>query len=46
MNLIFSGTLERCPNITIIVPHNGGAIPMLAKRISSYGVAARVGPWP
>lgn len=43
MNLIFSGTLARCPDVMIIVPHSGGALPMLAKRIASYGAAAQIG---
>jgi predicted TIM-barrel fold metal-dependent hydrolase len=38
-NLIFSGTLEKCPDIRIIVPHNGGALPMLAERITRVGAA-------
>ena len=38
-NLIFSGTLERCPDIRIIVPHNGGALPILAERITRVGGA-------
>jgi 6-methylsalicylate decarboxylase len=44
MNMIFSGTLTRCSDLKIIVPHNGGALPMLAKRIAGYGAAARIGP--
>jgi len=43
-NLIFSGTLERCPDIRIIVPHNGGTIPMLAERITRVGAAVALGP--
>jgi predicted TIM-barrel fold metal-dependent hydrolase len=39
-NLIFSGTIERYPDIVMIVPHSGGTLPMLAKRISSFAVAA------
>jgi 6-methylsalicylate decarboxylase len=34
VNLIFSGTLRRCPNIRFIVAHGGGAVPFLAQRIS------------
>jgi 6-methylsalicylate decarboxylase len=33
-NLIYSGTMERCPNIRFIVSHAGGTIPYLAWRIS------------
>ena len=42
MNMIFSGTLARCPHLRIIVPHSGGALPMLAKRIASYGAGAQI----
>jgi predicted TIM-barrel fold metal-dependent hydrolase len=42
-NLIFSGTLERCADIRIIVPHNGGALPVLAERISRIGAALTPG---
>ena len=34
-NLAMSGTLERCPNLRIIVPHAGGTLPFLARRIAS-----------
>jgi len=33
-NLLYSGTLERCSNIRIIVAHAGGTVPYLAYRIS------------
>lgn len=33
-NLILSNTLERCPNLRLIVPHAGGTLPFLASRIS------------
>jgi 6-methylsalicylate decarboxylase len=32
-HLVFSGTLERCPDLRLIVPHAGGTIPFLADRI-------------
>jgi predicted TIM-barrel fold metal-dependent hydrolase len=34
-NLVMSGTLERCPNVRIIVPHGGGTLPFLARRIAA-----------
>jgi predicted TIM-barrel fold metal-dependent hydrolase len=34
MGLIGSGTLRRCPNVRIIVPHGGGTVPYLAIRIA------------
>lgn len=33
-NLIYSGTLERCPDIRFILAHAGGTVPYLAWRIS------------
>ena len=32
-NLIYSGTLDRCPDISWIIPHAGAALPVLAARI-------------
>lgn len=32
-HLVLSGTLERCPDLRLIIPHAGGAIPYLADRI-------------
>jgi 6-methylsalicylate decarboxylase len=34
VNLIFTGTLRRCPNIRFIVAHGGGTVPFLAQRIA------------
>jgi predicted TIM-barrel fold metal-dependent hydrolase len=33
-NLVYSGTLDRCPNIRFIVPHAGGTLPFLLTRIA------------
>jgi 6-methylsalicylate decarboxylase len=38
-NLIYSGTLERCPNVRLQVAHLGGTAPFLAHRLAS--LAAR-----
>jgi predicted TIM-barrel fold metal-dependent hydrolase len=38
-NLIYSGTLERCPNVRLQLAHLGGATPFLAHRIAE--LAAR-----
>jgi predicted TIM-barrel fold metal-dependent hydrolase len=35
VNLIYSGTLERCPGVRVHVPHLGGTAPFLAHRIAS-----------
>jgi 6-methylsalicylate decarboxylase len=34
VNLVYSGTLKRCPNIRLIVAHGGGTVPFLAQRIA------------
>lgn len=39
VNLIYSGTLERCPSVRVQVSHLGGTAPFLAHRIAS--LAAR-----
>ena len=33
VNLIMSSTLERCPNLRMIVPHAAGTLPFLARRV-------------
>jgi 6-methylsalicylate decarboxylase len=33
-NLIYSGTLERCPDVSIILSHAGGTIPYVAGRLT------------
>jgi predicted TIM-barrel fold metal-dependent hydrolase len=42
-NLILSGTLDRYPDIRLIVPHAGSALPVLAERIGSIAAALRPG---
>jgi predicted TIM-barrel fold metal-dependent hydrolase len=44
-NLILSGTLDRHPGVTLIVPHGGGVIPLLAERVDrsrEFGEPSRV----
>jgi 6-methylsalicylate decarboxylase len=36
VNLIYSGTLERCPGIRVQVAHLGGTVPFLAHRIAEW----------
>jgi predicted TIM-barrel fold metal-dependent hydrolase len=36
INLFLSGTLARCPNITFVIPHAGGAIPPVIQRFCSF----------
>lgn len=35
-DLLFAGTLERHPDLKVIVPHCGGALPVLADRINGF----------
>ena len=37
ISLFASGTVSRCPNVTFIIPHMGGAFPPLINRFSSVG---------
>jgi predicted TIM-barrel fold metal-dependent hydrolase len=36
INLFSSGTVERCPNVTFIVPHSGGCLPPLFSRFTGF----------
>jgi predicted TIM-barrel fold metal-dependent hydrolase len=35
IDLIYSGTIRRCPDIRVILAHAGGALPMVSNRITS-----------
>ncbi len=35
VNLVFTGTLKRCPDIRLIIAHGGGTVPFLAQRIAT-----------
>ena len=43
IDLMYSGTIARCPDISVILAHAGGALPMVARRVISmsgfYGAA-------
>ena len=43
VNLIFTGTLQHCPDMRVIVAHGGGAAPFLAQRISMLEGHRRAG---
>jgi 6-methylsalicylate decarboxylase len=46
-DLILAGTLARHPELSVIVPHGGGALPLLADRINGFLLAsAHGGPAP
>jgi 6-methylsalicylate decarboxylase len=38
VQLIYSGTLERCPNVRLQLAHLGGAVPFLAHRLASLAL--------
>lgn len=42
-NLMLSGTLDRYPDIRIIVPHAGATVPVLAERVAGFAAALRIG---
>lgn len=46
VNLIFSGTTTCCPKLRFIVPHAGGTLPFLARRIGMFGRIGGVGRTP
>ncbi len=37
-NLIYSGTMERCPNLSLILSHAGGTVPFVAWRLAQGAV--------
>lgn len=41
-NLVYSGTLERCPNLRIVASHGGGTVPYIAWRLKLMQQAE---PW-
>ncbi|KAK3071235.1 hypothetical protein LTR53_008986 [Teratosphaeriaceae sp. CCFEE 6253] len=43
-NLFMSGTIKRCPNIRIILPHLGGAFPPVLSRFTGFSTLVP-GPW-
>ena len=43
VNLVYTGTLKRCPDIRLVVAHGGGAVPFLAHRISTLETHPRGG---
>jgi predicted TIM-barrel fold metal-dependent hydrolase len=41
-DLLFAATLDRHPRLQIIVPHCGGALPVIADRINGFMQLGRV----
>jgi predicted TIM-barrel fold metal-dependent hydrolase len=42
VNLMYSGTLQRCPNVKFVLSHLGGMVPFLAGRIRSLTLRTSV----
>jgi predicted TIM-barrel fold metal-dependent hydrolase len=39
VNLVLNGTVTRCPDLEIIVPHAGATLPMIADRVAAFSLA-------
>jgi predicted TIM-barrel fold metal-dependent hydrolase len=39
VNLVLNGTITRCPDLEIIVPHAGATLPMIADRVAAFALA-------
>ena len=46
VDLIYSGTIKRCPDMKVILPHGGGTLPTLAQRIAAFAGLPFVSPKP
>jgi predicted TIM-barrel fold metal-dependent hydrolase len=46
VNLILTGTIDRYPNIRFVIPHAGGALPVLADRVHSFATVFSAGQQP
>lgn len=46
VDLIYSGTLQRCANMKMIVPHAGAALPALVARIAAFANLPFLNPRP
>ncbi len=45
-DLIYNRTLQTCPDLKVIVPHAGGALPSLAARIAAFANLPFISPRP
>lgn len=45
-DLIYNRTLQTCPDLKVIVPHAGGALPSLAARIAAFANLPFINPRP
>jgi predicted TIM-barrel fold metal-dependent hydrolase len=46
IDLMYSGTVKRCPEISFILAHAGGALPMVAGRVAPFSIAYAANPSP
>lgn len=44
VNMVLNGTLARCPNLRLIVPHAGATLPVIADRVALFSLALGVDP--
>jgi predicted TIM-barrel fold metal-dependent hydrolase len=44
VNLVLNGTVARCPNLRIIVPHAGATLPVIADRVAAFSLMLDVDP--
>ena len=44
VNLILNGTVARCPDLEIIVPHAGATLPMIADRVAAFSLVLGTDP--
>jgi len=44
VNLILNGTVARCPDLDIIVPHAGATLPLIADRVAAFSLVLDTDP--
>ncbi len=44
VNLVLNGTVARCPNLRLIVPHAGATLPVIADRVAAFSLMLDVDP--
>ena len=44
VNLILNGTVARCPDLDLIVPHAGATLPMIADRVAAFSLLLGTDP--
>lgn len=44
VNLVLSGTVARCPNIRLVIPHAGATLPVIADRVAGFALMLGIDP--